>query len=65
MTESPESLIFAAIANRKAQGLSLKAYGAEGYTLERPFTCHARNPDERDRWRASMVAAGYTVEGIG
>lgn len=57
-----ETLIKLAILKRAAQGLSLKAYGAEGRTEEEPFTCHAKDEAQRDRWAASMRAKGFTVE---
>lgn len=59
-----EALLFGAIAIRKAQGLSLKAYGAEGYTSERPFTCHATSELQRDRWAQSLRSQGFTVESL-
>ena len=59
---SAEILRGLAIAARREAGLSLKAYGAEGYTKSRPFTCHASAPAQRDQWRASLQAKGFTVE---
>jgi hypothetical protein len=57
-----ELLIGAAIAQRREAGLSLSAYGAEGYTRAAPFTCHAKDPAQRDNWRATMERKGFTVE---
>lgn len=56
------ALILAARAQRMAAGLSLAAHGAEGFTTDQPFTCHARTVEERDRWRAQMERRGFTVQ---
>jgi hypothetical protein len=57
-------LILRAIAAREAAGLSIRAYGAEGYTPEQPFTCHATTAEQRDAWRATLERRGFTVEGV-
>lgn len=58
------ALLARAIATRQANGLSLKAYGAEGYTASRPFTYHAKDMAQRDRAATKLRAAGYTVEAL-
>lgn len=50
------------IAQRAAAGLSLKAYGVEGYTADKPFTCHARDAAQLERYRSRLTAVGFTVE---
>jgi len=57
-----ENLIALAIATRKAASLSLKAYGAEGFTVDAPFNYHAPNSDRLQSASASLVARGFTVE---
>lgn len=59
-----EQLIQSTIAKRQAAGLSLRAYGAEGFTLERPYTCHANSDAQRNRWVEELQAKGFTVEAI-
>lgn len=57
-------LIKATIARRTFDGLGLRAHGAEGYTVEQPFTCFAKDAAQRDGWKAAMERKGFTVEVI-
>lgn len=56
-----EQLIARAIAARTLRGFSLKAWGAEGYTAERPFTCHMPTSERCATARAELERNGFTV----
>lgn len=47
-------ILAAVIANRTARGLSLKCWGAEGFTEESPHTRHAESAEQRDKLEAEV-----------
>lgn len=59
-----EALLNSAMAIREASGLSIRCYGAEGYTREHPFTYHAATPAQRDKAIKTLEARGFTVERV-
>lgn len=59
-----EALLNRAMETRREAGLSLRCYGAEGFTPERPFNYHAATPAQRDKAIETLEARGFTVENL-